>query len=333
MIRLAINGYGRIGRCVLRALYDLNFRDQMQIVAINEPDADGRAMAYLTRYDSTHGRFAWDVDASGDSLIVGSDTILISHQSNVRHLPWNEVDLVLECSGRYSQLCELEWHLACGASKVLLSHPGEPAIPAIVWGVNHGQLSGDDTIISAASCTSNAVVPVIDVLDQAFGVESGFVTVIHSAMNDQPVLDSYHHADRHKMRAAWQSIVPVDTRLAAGIARVLPRFEGRFTARSLRVPVANVSAIELAVNVSQSTTVAAINRVLQDASKHHLVDILGCTEEALVSADVNRDTRSALVDLCQTQVIGKQASVWIWFDNEWAYANRMLDVVRYWSCR
>ena len=331
MIRLAINGYGRIGRCVLRALYESGYRDQMQVVAINEP-ADLATIVHLTKYDSTHGRFPAEVSGSNDQLRVNGDLIAVSHHQQLSDLPWaaNTIDVVLECSGNYDRYQQLQAHLDVGAKRVLLSQPGEADIKALVYGVNEQSLGGNDSIVSAASCTSNCIVPVIQVLDRAFNIESGIITTIHSVMNDQPVIDAYHHTDLRKTRAASQSIIPVDTGLAEGVGRILPALHGRFSARALRVPTINVSAVELAIQVSQPQSVEAVNIALQEAAGSALIGVLGYSDEPLASCDFNHDTRSGIVDAGQTRVSGSLVNVLVWFDNEWGYANRMLDLVKHW---
>lgn len=330
-LRLAINGYGRIGRCVLRALYESDYRDRMQVVAINEP-ADLATIAHLTKYDSTHGRFPEAVAVDGNNLLINGDPISITHQQTLDKLPWRDrcIDVVLECSGLYEQYETLSGHLDAGAGSVLLSQPGEHTLKAVVWGLNQAELSCDDRIVSAASCTSNAVLPVISVLHQAFTILSGVTTTIHSAMNDQPVLDAYHHTDLRKTRAAGQSIIPVDTSLAAGVGRVIPELQGRFSARALRVPTLNVSAIELSLVVEREASVQSVNNALRAAAGDDLIGVLGYSEEPLASCDYNQDRRSGVVDAGQTRVSGQLVNVLIWFDNEWAYANRMLDIVNAW---
>ena len=333
MIRVAINGYGRIGRSVLRALYESGVRDQVQIVAINEP-ADNRTIAHLTKYDSTHGRFLGDIDVSEHSLSVNGDSIEILHNQSLDQLPWGEleIDVVLECSGSFSDRQTAEQHLASGAKRVLFSQPAEPTVDAtIVYGVNQHLLTGNEIIISAASCSTNCVVPVIKVLDDAFGIDGGVITTIHSAMNDQPVIDAYHHTDLRKTRAAMQSIIPVDTGLALGIDRLLPELTGRFQAQAMRVPTLNVSAIDLSVMLNTEVDTASVNAALLAATQSDLNGVLGYTEEPLASCDFNHDPRSGIVDASQTRVSQqKLAKVLIWFDNEWGYANRMLDTLLSW---
>lgn len=334
MLRLAINGYGRIGRSVLRALYESGLRSKLQVVAVNEL-ADARTVLHLTRYDSTHGRFRGTLDGDDRQLWVNGDAITLLRQPHIGGLPWGElgIDIVLECSGAFSDRATAEQHLRQGAGRVLFSQPGEADVDAtVVYGINHQALRADHRIVSAASCTTNAIVPVIRALHEAVGIDSGIITTIHSAMNDQPVLDAYHHTDLRKTRAASQSIIPVDTGLARGVERVLPEMAGRFTAQALRVPTLNVSALDLTVLTCSDTDTVAINRALHDAAQSGAKGVLGYTEEPLASCDFNHDARSSIVDASQTRVSGKRlVKVLTWFDNEWAYANRMLDVAGYWG--
>jgi len=330
-IRIAINGYGRIGRCVLRALYESDYRSSIEVVAINEP-ADCATIAHLTKYDSTHGRFPANVSAEGDVLTVNGDHIAVSHYESLADIDWasQNVDVVLECSGQFAEEKDLKQHLQHGAQRVLLSQPGEQTLKTIVYGINQQQLLSQDKLVSSASCTSNCIVPVIDILHRQFQVQSGVVTTIHSAMNDQPVIDAYHHTDLRKTRAAGQSIIPVDTGLAAGIDRLLPQLEGRFEARALRVPTTNVSIMELSAQVSEPVDIETVNNALREATGGDLMGVLGVTDEPLASCDFNHDPRSGIVDLGQTRISGQIVNVLVWFDNEWGYANRMLDVVRTW---
>ena len=334
MLRLAINGYGRIGRSVLRALYESSLREELQVVAVNEL-ADAGTVLHLTRYDSTHGRFPLPLEGDEQQLVVDGDHIHLLSDPDIDRLPWGAlgVDLVLECTGAFSDRATAERHLAQGASRVLFSQPAQADVDAtVVYGVNHQELRGDHRIVSNASCTTNGIVPVIQALDQAVGIESGTITTIHSAMNDQPVLDAYHHTDLRKTRAAAQSIIPVDTALARGVERILPAMAGRFSAQALRVPTLNVSAMDLTVQTGKNTDVAEVNRALHDAAQSGYSGVLGYTEELLASCDFNHDARSSIVDASQTRVSGSRlVKVLTWFDNEWGYANRMLDVARYWG--
>jgi D-erythrose 4-phosphate dehydrogenase len=327
--RLAINGFGRIGRSVLRALYESGRDRELLVVAINEP-ADLATMAHLTRYDSTHGRFPGHVSAGDGRLIVDGHAIAATHHAQHGAVDWAAaaVDVVLECSGSFASRAGAELHLRNGAGAVLFSQPAEQDVDAtIVYGVNQGELQPWHRVVSAGSCTTNAAVPVIAALHRAFTIEYGLITTIHSAMNDQPVIDAYHHTDLRKTRSAMHSIIPVETGLARGIDRVLPELRGRFEAQAMRVPVTNVSAIDLTLSLADPVDVQALNRVLQEASRSGFGGVLGYTEEPLASCDFNHDSHSAVVDASQTRVAGAHlAKVLIWFDNEWGYANRMLDV-------
>ncbi|MFQ3323607.1 MAG: D-erythrose 4-phosphate dehydrogenase [Pseudomonadales bacterium] len=333
-VKLAINGYGRIGRSVLRALVESGYQDRMQIVAINEL-ADCKTIAHLTKYDSTHGRFPGEVSTSDGVLTVNGQNIAVFHQENITELDWAalDVDVVLECSGAFSDRATAELHLRQGAKRVVFSQPATTDVDAtIVWGVNQYSLKSSDKIISTGSCTTNAIVPVIKALDDDFGIDCGVITTIHSAMNDQPVIDAYHNTDLRKTRSAIQSIIPVDTGLAKGIGRILPTLADRFEAQAMRVPTINVSSIDLSVVVKQSTTAEIVNQRLQAAAEQQFNGVLGLTNELLASCDFNHDARSAIVDASQTRVAGTNlVKVLTWFDNEWAYANRMLDVVNYWQ--
>ncbi len=333
MLRLAINGYGRIGRGVLRALYESPLRAQLQVVAINEI-ADARTVLHLTRYDSTHGRFPLPLAGDEGALRVDGDLITLLRRAEIVDLPWAElgVDMVLECTGAFSDRATAEQHLARGAGRVLFSQPAEADVDAtVVYGVNQGELRAGHRIVSAASCTTNGIVPVIQALHAALGIEGGTITTIHSAMNDQPVLDAYHDTDLRKTRAAFHSIIPVDTALALGVERILPELAGRFTAQALRVPTLNVSAMDLTVQVAQSTSVVEVNQILQSAAAG-FDSVLGYSTEPLASCDFNHDARSSIVDGNQTRVSGgRLVKVLTWFDNEWGYANRMLDVAAHWG--
>ncbi len=326
-IRIAINGFGRIGRSVLRALYESGRRAEIKVVAINEL-ADAEGMAHLLKYDSTHGRFDWDVRQERDVLYVGDDAIRLLHQKEINNLPWGElgVDIVLDCSGIYGKRADGEMHLASGAKKVLFSHPGSSDLDAtVIYGVNHQQLQPEQRIVSSGSCTTNCIIPVIKLLDDAFNIESGTVTTIHASMNDQQVIDAYH-PDLRRTRAASQSIIPVDTKLAAGITRIFPKFCDRFEAISVRVPTINVTAIDLSVTVTNAVSVLDVNNVLQRAAKGSFRSIVDYTELPLVSIDFNHDPHSAIVDGTQTRVSGKHLiKTLVWCDNEWGFANRMLD--------
>lgn len=327
--RIAINGYGRIGRCVLRAIYEAGLEDRLQVVAINEL-ADLKTIDHLTRFDSTHGPFPGQVSIQGEQLSINGRHIHILNQPDIDGLPWADlnIDLVMECTGTFRDRATAQRHINQGAKKLLFSQPAKRDVDNIVvYGINHQQLSGEEEIVSAASCTSNCVVPVIDSLHNAFGVDSGVVTTIHSAMNDQPVIDAYHHTDLRKTRSALTSMIPVDTDLARGIDRLLPALEGRFEARAMRVPLVNVSAIDLTVQLSRDVALEQVNQSLKHAAANDYCGVLGYTEEMLASIDFTHDPRSGIIDASQTRLAGSRLlKLLIWFDNEWGFANRMLDV-------
>lgn len=327
MIRVAINGYGRIGRSILRALYESGKRQQIQIVAINEL-AKPEAICHLTQYDTTHGRFKHKVKLDGDKLLIGDDSIQLLNQADASLLPWAEldIDIVYEATGSLVDRQACEAHIHAGAKQVLISNPSSADVDGtIVYGVNHDLLRAEHTVISNASCTTNCIVPVIDVLDKHFKVKSGAITTIHSAMNDQQVIDAYHD-DLRRTRAAGQSIIPVDTKLARGIERILPHMKDKFEAISVRVPTINVTAIDLSVTLAKKVNIEQINSVLARASNGSFNGILGYTDEPLVSCDFNHDPRSSIVDGTQTRVsAGHLVKLLLWCDNEWGFANRMLD--------
>lgn len=336
---IAINGYGRIGRSVLRAYYEAQQREDnpyqsIRISAINEL-ADNLTIAHLTKYDSTHGKFTQPLSLQDNKLCINDDEIHILHHETISELPWQSlgIDIVLDCTGAFTERNVAEQHLYAGAQKVLLSQPAQSDVDkTIIYGINEHTLSSADRIVSNASCTTNCIVHVIAALDQAFGVDSGVITTIHSAMNDQPVIDAYHHTDLRKTRSAVQSIIPVETGLAKGIERILPTLSGRFQAQAMRVPTVNVSAIDLSLVVESNVSTESVNQVLSIAAERK-PSILGFTEEPLASCDFNHDPRSGIIDASQTRVAGKRLiKVLTWFDNEWGFANRMLDVVNSMAC-
>jgi len=327
-INIAINGYGRIGRCITRALYESKkFYDKINLVAINET-ADEKTIYHLTKYDSTHGRFPQTVEKEPSALIIGKDRIKIFQEKNIVNLPWKDldIDIVLDCTGVYKDRESAELHLLSGAQKVIFSQPATDEMDAtIVYGVNHHILKKDHTIISNASCTTNCVIPVLYVLEQTLGIESGSITTIHSAMHDQPVIDAYN-PDLRKTRSAMLSIIPVNTALEKGISKILPSMEGKFETLAIRVPTTNVSIMDIVLLVKTDTNIQAVNNVLTNASEYGLKGILGVTDEHLVSCDFNHDPRSSIIDLHQTRVSRKHlVKIQAWFDNEWGYSNRMLD--------
>lgn len=330
---LAINGFGRIGRGVLRALYESGLREQLQVVAINEL-ADLQTIAHLLKYDSVHGRFLGDVSIENSQLIVEyknyRDVIEVQHQADFPQVQFQQdIKCVFECTGATSAQDARQFLAKNPNTKVLFSRPllEEEADATIVYGLNHQQLNSQHELISAASCTTNAIVPLINTLHDAFGVDYGSTTTIHSLMNDQPVLDGYHHTDLRKTRAASHSMIPVETGLARGIERLLPELEGRFSSQALRVPVLNVSAIDISLTLKTATDVQAINRCIKAVSESDLNKVLAYSDAPLASSDFNNRLESGIFDATQTRMSGqKLLKAWVWFDNEWAYAHRMLDI-------
>ncbi|MDA0149938.1 erythrose-4-phosphate dehydrogenase [Vibrio sp. LaRot3] len=337
MLKVAINGFGRIGRNVLRAIYESGKHQQIKVVAVNEL-AQPEAMAHLLQYDTSHGRFAKKISHDQEHLYVhhdvcqpdsgDRDSIRILHLTEIELLPWRdlEVDIVLDCTGVYGCRADGLAHIEAGAKKVLFSHPGANDLDnTIIYGVNHDTLKSEHNIVSNGSCTTNCIVPIIKVLDDAFGIDSGTITTIHSSMNDQQVIDAYH-SDLRRTRAASQSIIPVDTKLHKGIERIFPKFSNKFEAISVRVPTVNVTAMDLSVTISTNVKVNDVNQTIVNASQCTLRNIVDYTEAPLVSVDFNHDPHSAIVDGTQTRVSnGHLVKMLVWCDNEWGFANRMLD--------
>lgn len=329
--RIALNGFGRIGRSVLRALYERGYREHLQVVAINEL-APAKDMAHLLKYDSSHGRFGSAVTSPNEHLLqVGSDAIQVSAEPEICALQWQDLhlDAVLDCTGVHGNREHGQAYFDNGIPRVLFSHPGSPDLDfTAIFGVNTDDLTADHKMVSNGSCTTNCIVPVIKVLDEAFGIDSGAITTIHAAMHDQQVIDAYH-SDPRLARAAGRSIIPVDTRLARGIERIMPKFAGRFEAIQVRVPTTNVTAMDLSVTVNTPVDISQVNKILADAARGPLAPVLGFVDEPLVSIDFNHDPRSSIVDGTQTRVADKRLiKVLCWCDNEWGFANRMLDTVQ-----
>jgi len=334
-LRLAINGYGRIGRCFLRALLESPVAHRLQVVAINEP-ADLESMAYLTRFDSTHGRFSGQVETAAGSLIVDGRPIAVSHARSPEEVDWRalDLDLLVECSGHYGHRADLQRFLDAGCPRLLLSHPGysgSDVDATIVTGINQDALTGSERLVSAASCTTNAIVPALDLLDREIGIEQVLLTTLHSVMNDQPLIDAYHHTDLRRTRSAMQSIIPVSTGLARGIERLLPQLSGRVQAKAIRVPTLNVSAIDLTISTQRPVSAAEINRLLADAARGPFAGLIAYSEAAHASIDFNHDPHSAIVDGSQTRTAGPHlVNLFVWFDNEWGFANRLVEVAHHW---
>lgn len=332
--RLALNGYGRIGRCVLRALHERG-GERLEIVLINDP-ADLASIEYLTRFDSTHGRFPGQVSLAGNELVLDGRPVPVRGESTPEAIDWAAyaIDLVLECSGAYHNRADGQRFLTAGVPRVLFSQPmnSEADVDAtVVYGVNHQTLRGDERLLSNASCTTNCGVPLLALLHDRIGLEQVSITTLHSAMNDQPVIDAYHHTDLRRTRSAFQSMIPVSTGLARGIERLLPELAGRVQTKAIRVPTVNVSCLDITVQTRRDTSTTEINQLLREAaSAGPLSTLLAYTELPHASCDFNHDPHSAIVDGSQTRVSGPRlVNLLAWFDNEWGFANRMLDVAEH----
>jgi glyceraldehyde 3-phosphate dehydrogenase/D-erythrose 4-phosphate dehydrogenase len=335
--RLAVNGYGRIGRCFVRAIHEAGLADTLRVVAINEP-ATLASIAHLTRFDSTHGRFPGQVETVEDKniLLLNGHPASVSHAHTPQAVDWHShgIDLVVECSGRYTERAQLQGFINAGCPRLLLSNPGAHAHDVdatVVYGVTHSEFDPQARLISAASCTTNAVVPVLSLLHQEVGLERVLLTTLHSAMNDQPLIDGYHHHDLARTRSAMQSIIPVATGLARGVERLLPELEGRVAAKSIRVPTHNVSAIDMVLTFSRETGAPHVNDLLRKAVQGKYAGLLDWSDVPHASIDFNHDPHSAIIDASQIHACGpRMMNLFVWFDNEWGFANRMVELARHW---
>lgn len=325
--RVAINGYGRIGRNILRAHYELGKRHDLEIVAINATGSL-ETNAHLTRYDTVHGRFPGTVELDGNHLVVNGDRIPMFSTRDPSELPWADlgVDVVLECTGAFTSKEKAEVHLRSGASKVLISAPGGKDVDAtIVYGVNHEILKASDTVVSNASCTTNCLAPLVKPLHDTIGIVNGLMTTIHAYTNDQ-VLTDVHHKDLRRARSATQSMIPTKTGAASAVGLVLPDLNGKLDGYAIRVPTINVSLVDLSFVPGRDTSVEEVNRILRQASESGpLKGILGYNDEPLVSIDFNHTAESSIVDASLTRVSGSLVKVSAWYDNEWGFSHRMLD--------
>jgi glyceraldehyde 3-phosphate dehydrogenase len=326
-VKIAINGYGRIGRNVLRALYEGGRRSELQIVALNDL-GDVNTNAHLTRYDSAHGPFSFDVQVGDDELIVDGDRIRVCAERDPSKLPWKElgVDIVLESTGFFASKEKASAHLAAGARKVVISAPAGKSVDAtIVYGVNHQLLKASDEVISNASCTTNCLAPLAKVLNDTIGIEQGLMTTIHAYTNDQVLTDVYH-TDLRRARSATQSMIPTKTGAAAAVGLVLPELDGRLSGFSMRVPTINVSVVDLTFTAGRATTKEEIDQAMRAASEGELKGVLAYCDEPLVSVDFNHNPASSIYDSSLTQILdGRLVKVCAWYDNEWGFSNRMLD--------
>jgi glyceraldehyde 3-phosphate dehydrogenase len=326
-VRVAINGYGRIGRNTLRAFYEGGKKHDIEIVAINDL-GDANTNAHLTQYDTAHGRFPGTVSVEGEYLVVNGDKIKVLANRNPAELPWGElgVDVVLECTGFFTTKEKASAHLKGGAKKVIISAPGGKDVDAtIVYGVNHGVLKASDTVISNASCTTNCLAPLVKPLHDKLGVVSGLMTTIHSYTNDQVLTDVYHE-DLRRARSATHSMIPTKTGAAAAVGLVLPELNGKLDGYAIRVPTINVSIVDLSFIAARETTVDEVNAILKEASESGpLKGILAYNTAPLVSVDFNHNPASSSFDATLTKVTGNLVKVSSWYDNEWGFSNRMLD--------
>lgn len=325
-IRVAINGYGRIGRNILRAHYEDGKKHDIEIVAINDL-GDPKTNAHLTQYDTAHGRFPGTVAVDGDYMVVNGDKIRVLANRDPSALPWGElnVDVVLECTGFFTSKEKASAHLKGGAKKVIISAPGGKDVDAtIVYGVNHDVLKASDTVISNASCTTNCLAPLVKPLHEKLGIVNGLMTTIHAYTNDQVLTDVYH-SDLRRARSATQSMIPTSTGAAAAVGLVLPELAGKLDGFAMRVPTINVSVVDLSFVAARETTADEVNSILKQASEGALKGILDYTDEPLVSVDFNHNPASSTIDSLLTKVSGNLVKVSSWYDNEWGFSNRMLD--------
>ncbi|MFC4308980.1 type I glyceraldehyde-3-phosphate dehydrogenase [Steroidobacter flavus] len=332
-IKVGINGYGRIGRNILRALYEANRQQEIQIVALNDL-GDAQTNAHLTRYDTVHGKFNGEVKVDGDSLVINGDRIKVLAERDPAKLPWGQlgVDYVFECTGLFTSKAKAGLHIQGGAKKVVISAPGEKDVDAtVVYGVNHNTLKSSHTVISNASCTTNCLAPLAKVLHEKIGIVSGVMNTIHSYTNDQVLTDVFHK-DLRRARSATQSMIPTKTGAAAAVGLVLPELNGKLDGFSVRVPTINVSLVDLSFVAKRATSIEEINAVMKEAANGAFKGILAYTDGPLVSVDFNHDPHSSSYDATMTKVIdGTLVKVCSWYDNEWGFSNRMLDTTIAWS--
>ncbi|MBR7070243.1 MAG: type I glyceraldehyde-3-phosphate dehydrogenase [Oxalobacter sp.] len=326
-IRVAINGFGRIGRNVLRAHYEYGKKNDVEIVAINDLGSLD-ILAHLTKYDTVHGKFDAEVAIDGDALVVNGDRIKVTSIRNPEELPWKDlnIDVVMECTGLFTSKTAASAHLKAGAKKVLISAPGGKDVDAtVVYGVNQGVLKASDTVVSNASCTTNCLAPVAWALNEKLGIVKGLMTTVHSYTNDQRLTDVAHR-DPRRARAAALNIIPTRTGAAAAVGLVLPELVGKFDGFAMRVPTANVSVVDLTFTAARDTTVEEVNAIVKEASDGKLKGILGYNVEPLVSIDFNHDSHSSIFDATQTRIVGGNlVKILAWYDNEWGFSCRMLD--------
>jgi glyceraldehyde 3-phosphate dehydrogenase len=329
-IKIAINGYGRIGRNVLRAIYEEGYRQDMEVVVVNDL-GDANINAHLTIYDTVHGKFAGDVKVDGDCIVVNGDRIKVLAEKDPAKMPWKDmgVDIVFECTGRFTSKETAIAHINAGAKKVMISAPGKDVDATVVYGVNHTILKAEHQVISNASCTTNCLAPMAKVLNEKIGLVTGLMTTIHSYTNDQVLTDSYHK-DLCRARSATQSMIPTKTGAAAAVGLVLPELAGKLDGFAMRVPTINVSVVDLVFESARSTTKEEVNSIMKEASEGELKGILGYNDLPLVSHDFNHNPLSSIFESSQTKVLGNTVKVLSWYDNEWGFSTRMLDMTKFW---
>lgn len=330
-IKVAINGFGRIGRCILRSIYEYNKNHDISVVAINDGGENLKIHAHLLKHDSVHGLFANTVSFSEEGnkkyLIIDNDKINFYSLRNPADLPWGnlDIDVVLECTGVFTSRESANAHLKSGAKKVLLSAPGKDEVDAtIVYGVNHNTISKEMKIISNASCTTNCLAPIVKIIHDAFGIENGLMTTIHSYTKDQLLIDGYHE-DMHRARAATLSMIPTKTGAAKAVSLVIPELKGKLDGVAVRVPTPNVSLVDFKCTTKKITSKDEINEIMIKYASSTLKGILDVTNEPFVSIDFNHNPHSTILDLSQTKVIGNLIQIYSWYDNEWGFSNRMID--------
>jgi glyceraldehyde 3-phosphate dehydrogenase len=327
-IKIAINGFGRIGRNITRALYESGYQKDFELVAINDL-GDLSSNAHLLKYDSVHGRFRGEVGVEGNDLMINGDKIRVCAERNPVDLPWKSlgIDIVFECTGLFASKKQAAMHLEAGANKVLISAPAGDDVLTVVYGVNHQSITAADKIVSNASCTTNCLAPIVKVLHQKAKILRGFMTTVHAYTNDQSLTDSYHK-DLRRARAAAQSMIPAKTGAAAAVGLVLPELKGKLDGYAIRVPTINVSIVDFTCDLERKTTAEEIDQWMHEAAKGELKGVLDYTDEQLVSIDFNHNPASSTFDATQTRVIDNMVKVVSWYDNEWGFSNRMLDTAK-----
>ncbi|MEM7616888.1 MAG: type I glyceraldehyde-3-phosphate dehydrogenase [Pseudomonadota bacterium] len=329
MVRLAVNGLGRIGRCVIRAIFELNRENDIELVAVNGTAAIENFI-HLLKYDSTHGRFNFDVKAEGDYIIINNKKIKYISQRDPLQLPWQELDveILLECTGIFKDIAGASKHIEAGAKKVLISAPAKDNIPMLIYGVNNEIVQSEQNIFSIGSCTTNCLAPIVKIIDENIGIENAFMTTIHAYTNDQNIVDN-NHKDLRRARTASSSMIPTATGAAKALSVIFPDLAGKFDGVAIRVPTANVSMVDLKFNAKNATTIEEINNMMQNAAKSSMLNVLAYNDEPLVSVDFNHDPHSAIFDATGTKVINdKLCRIAAWYDNEWGFSVRMLDAAQ-----